>query len=67
MGEEDEPLPEPVPGLELDGELEPNGELEPEGAPEPEGELEPNGELPTGLEVLLAGWPIAPEFPPVMV
>jgi hypothetical protein len=27
----------------------------------------PNVGLPTGLDVLLAGWPMAPAFPPLMV
>jgi hypothetical protein len=27
----------------------------------------PNVELPTGFDVLLAGWPMAPVLPPLMV
>jgi hypothetical protein len=36
---------------------------EPEPEPEPEPKLLPKLELPTGVEVLLAGWPILPVLP----
>lgn len=37
------------------------------GAEVPEPEDEPKVELPTGVVVLLAGWPMPPVLPPLMV
>jgi hypothetical protein len=62
----------PLPGLELEEPLLPEfPKLEPPKLELPKLEL-PNEELPkaeepTGVEVLLAGWPMAPVFPPLMV
>ena len=50
----DEPEPDPVP----------DPEPVPEPVPDPVPEVGLNGFVPTGFEVLLAGWPIAPVFPP---
>jgi hypothetical protein len=59
VGVEPKPPPEPEPKL--------LPEPEPKPLPEPEPKLLPKLELPTGVEVLLAGWPMLPDWVRVSV